>query len=457
MDIAVVGAGWAGLAAAVQASQAGHRVTVLEATRTLGGRARVVPADLQDGTPVLLDNGQHILIGAYRDTLALMRTVGVNPQDALLRLPLQLQQVDGSGLRLPDWPRPWNMLAGLVSARGWSWRDKLGLIAAAAQWQRQGFRCEAHLTVDALCHTLTPRLRQTLIDPLCVSALNTPAHLASAQVFLRVMKDALIGPRGIADLLLPRIDLSALMPQAAAQWLQSHGSSVELGARVEAVQTHGDQWTVQTSGQTEGRVFDAVVLATPSTVAAQLARDTAASVPAAWQAQLHTWAQAAQVLSFEAITTVYTYHPQARLNQPMLALPCDAASPAQFVFDRGQLGGPQGLMAWVISASQGEREQLQALVMQQAQALLGLNLQVVQTVVEKRATFACTPGLRRPGSVLAPGLVACGDYIDGPYPATLEGAVRSGQAAARWVTGADQHPRDSSGLSPWSAANRTTG
>ena len=442
MDIAVVGAGWAGLAAAVQATQAGHRVTVLEATRTLGGRARAVAAHLPgpatDAPGLVLDNGQHILIGAYRDTLALMRTVGVDPQTALLRLPLQLQQVDGNGLRLPDWPRPWNLLAGIVSARGWTWRDKLSLLRAASRWQRLGFTCDATLTVEALCHALSPRLRQTLIEPLCVSALNTPAHLASAQVFLRVMKDALMGPRGSSDLLLPRTDLSALMPQAAAQWLQAHGSAVELGVRVQALQTHGDQWAVHASGQTEPRRFDAVVLATPSTVAAQLARDGAASVPAAWRVHLDAWAQAAQALPFEAITTVYTSHPQARLNQPMLALHSDAVSPAQFVFDRGQLGGPPGLMAWVISASQGERAHLQAQVLQQAQALLGLTLQVVQTVVEKRATFACTPGLRRPGLTLAPGLVACGDYIDGPYPATLEGAVRSGQAAALWVTGTDQ-------------------
>jgi hypothetical protein len=105
------------------------------------------------------------------------------------------------------------------------------------------------------------------------------------------------------------------------------------------------------------------------------------------------------------------------------------AMPAQFAFDRGQLGGPRGLLAFVVSASTGDRETLQAQVLNQAQVQLGLNLQAVQTVVEKRATFACTPGLQRPSSYIAPGLWACGDYVAGPYPATLEGAVRSGVAA----------------------------
>jgi predicted NAD/FAD-dependent oxidoreductase len=105
------------------------------------------------------------------------------------------------------------------------------------------------------------------------------------------------------------------------------------------------------------------------------------------------------------------------------------------VFDRGQLGGPTGLLAFVVSASTEARDVLQGQVLQQACSQLGHLLQgappeALQTVVEKRATFACTPGLRRPAQSVAPGLLACGDYVDGPYPATLEGAVRSGVAAA---------------------------
>lgn len=145
---------------------------------------------------------------------------------------------------------------------------------------------------------------------------------------------------------------------------------------------------------------------------------------------MHTWATTAHALQFEAIATVYAHADDARLRQPMLALRSDAAHPAQFVFDRGQLGGPQGLLAFVVSASEGDRGTLQTRVLAQAQAQLGLALTPLQTVVEKRATFACTPGLVRPTPAIAPGLWACGDYVDGPYPATLEGAVRSGVAVA---------------------------
>ncbi len=143
------------------------------------------------------------------------------------------------------------------------------------------------------------------------------------------------------------------------------------------------------------------------------------------------WAAVCKALGFEAIATVYAWGPQAQLTQPMLALRSTGQHPAQFVFDRGQLGGPPGLLAFVVSASNNDRATLEAQVLSQAKAQLGMNLQPVQTVVEKRATFACTPALRRPALAIAPGLLACGDYCDGPYPATLEGAVRSGMAAAR--------------------------
>ena len=152
--------------------------------------------------------------------------------------------------------------------------------------------------------------------------------------------------------------------------------------------------------------------------------------------RLSTWAQSAAALDFTAITTVYAWAPGVRLAAPMLALRATPEAPAQFVFDRGQLNpadaAAQGVLAFVVSASEGEREAVQTAVMQQAAAQLGLpQLQALQTVVEKRATFACTPGLQRPAPEIAPGLWAAGDYVQGPYPATLEGAVRSGLAAGQ--------------------------
>lgn len=430
MKLAVIGAGWAGMAAAVQASSAGHGVCVFEASRLLGGRARGLYGSLPDGSTVALDNGQHILIGAYTETLRLMRHVGVDPDAALLRLPLALTFPDGAGLRFSRLPTPLDALAAILGARGWSLRDKLGLLRAAVGWQLARFRCDASLTVATLCARLSPRVMHELMEPLCVSALNTPASRASAQVFLRVMKDALFGVQGGSQLLLPRFDLSALFPAAAAQWLQQHGGELRLGARVTQLQAQGAQWRV------DGQPFDVVILAAPASEAARLVAAAAPSTPDLIANQLHPWIDTTSAVQFESITTVYAWGRQASLRAPMLALRSDeAVTPAQFVFDRGQLGGPAGLLAFVVSASRGSHEDLQARVLQQARAQLGLELQAVQTVVEKRATFACTPGLVRPAMQIAPGLLACGDYVAGPYPATLEGAVRSGLNAASAVLG----------------------
>lgn len=431
MKIAIVGAGWAGMAAAVAACEAGHGVTVFEASRTLGGRARAVQATMPDGTPVTLDNGQHILIGAYTETLRLMRQVGVNPDTTLLRGPLSLPFVDGSGLQTPTyathWPAPLDAIVAIATARGWSWGERFSLIRASLGWQWAGFVCDAHLSVAQLCQGLAPRVLHELIEPLCVSALNTPATQASASVFLRVLKDALFGIRGGSHLLLPRTDLSTLFPTAAAEWITQRGARVHLGQRIQQLRWQAPHWLL------DGQAFDRIIWSTSASNTALALVEYADAAPESIAHSLRSWAATAQALRFEAIATVYAWAPQACLPHPMMALRATPEAPAQFVFDRGQLDGPAGLLAFVVSASVGSREELQAAVLAQAASQLqplGLEpLQVVQTVVEKQATFACTPALRRPPQQIAPGLVAAGDYVDGPYPATLEGAVRSGWAA----------------------------
>ena len=428
MKIAIVGAGWAGMAAAVEATQAGHKVLVFEASRALGGRARALNGALPNGTPVTLDNGQHILIGAYTETLRLMRMVGVDPKKTFLQRPMTLLFPDGRGLQFPAWPTPLDAIAGIVSARGWTLTDKALLLRVATGWQLRGFNCDPTLSVAALCQGLSPRVMAELIEPLCVSALNTPAQRASAQVFLRVLKDALFGVQGGSRLLLPKVDLSELFPGAAARWLNARGGEIRLGSRVESILLAGAQWQVQ------GELFDTVIIATSSSESVRSLMQLAQAATNSIAKQINDWCNVTAALHFEAIATVYAWGAGATLVHPMLSLRSDADHPAQFVFDRGQLSGPPGLLAFVVSASNADQQTLQTQVLHQAQAQLGLRLQAIQTVVEKRATFACTPALQRPSQCISPGLLACGDYVDGPYPATLEGAVRSGIAAVKQLS-----------------------
>jgi len=426
--VAIVGGGWAGCAAAVAAAQAGAQVTLFEITHTLGGRARRLDISHPDGQPLWLDNGQHILIGAYAATLAFMRDVGVDPREALLATPLSLRFADGLGLAVPPWaarwPAPLDALAAMLTARGWRAAERIALLRVSLRWRARGFACGPSDTVAQVCAGLPPRVMDELIEPLCVSALNLPAAQASGAVFLRVLRDALFG-RGApgfapSALLLPRHDLSALGPDPAAHWLRERGHTVHLGRRIERIDADADAGGWRLSGEGQAERFDRVVWATHASVAADALRDIA---PA--------WADAAAALGHTAITTVYALGPRHQpLPAPMLAL---RGGPAQFVFDRGQLrAADAGVLAFVLSHSGGEREDLQAATLEQARDQLGLvGLIPLRTITERRATFACTPGLARPAGAVAPGLWAAGDFVDGPYPATIEGAVRSGQAAGR--------------------------
>ncbi|HEY6355906.1 MAG TPA: hydroxysqualene dehydroxylase HpnE [Burkholderiaceae bacterium] len=414
--VAVVGAGWAGLAAAVQATVDGNAVTLLEMAGHAGGRARSVTID-----SLALDNGQHILIGAYSETLRLMQLVGVDPAQVLRRRPLELLYPDGSGLRLPRGNVHFAFAWAVARARGWSWPDRWMLLRQTLGWLRSGMRNPGVDTVAQLCASLPDRVRADLIDPLCIAALNTPSARASATVFLRVLADALFGGPGSSDLLLPATGLSRLFPQPAVAWLEQQGASVRWGCRAQSISRRPDDvWSV------DDEPFDTVVLGCSAIEAARL---TASLNPA--------WSALAASLRYEPIATVYLRRHEHPLPSPMVALRSTDEHPAQFAFDLGLLGQHKDLVAFVISGAREWLERglpaLSASVQRQATDSLpdsfGASPLVVHTAMERRATFACVPALARPPPSIAPGLLAAGDYVQGPYPATIEGAVRSGVQA----------------------------
>jgi squalene-associated FAD-dependent desaturase len=415
--VAVVGGGWAGLAAAIEATSLGHEVTLFEMAAHWGGRARRVDVD-----GLALDNGQHILIGAYVQTLRMLRTVGVEPDSVFLRMPLRLVDAHGHGLRLPPGAPLVAFARGVLAHRGWALGDRLALLLHATGWSLRGFRCDPRLTVAELTARWPQVLRNELIEPLCVAALNTPGEAASASVFLRVMRDALFSGAGSSDLLLPRARLSDVLPLPAVRWLAARGASLRTSTRVERLAETGGGWTVNDAA------FDAVVLATTAVEAARLIADVA---PA--------WAEIAAALRYEPIVTVYAQSHGTCLPQPMLALAAGADQPAQFVFDQGQLGGRAGLLAFVISGARpwidrGLDATRDATLAQGRHSLgphLRSPLQAVRVLTEKRATFRCVPSLLRPTGDVAPGLQVAGDYVQGPYPATIEGAVRAAVEAVQ--------------------------
>jgi squalene-associated FAD-dependent desaturase len=438
--VAVVGGGWAGCAAAVTLADAGCTVTLFEAARQLGGRARAVQAHGRE-----LDNGQHILLGAYASTLKLLRRVGVDPASALLHLPLQMRYPPGSGLmdfRAPRLPAPLHMLAALLRARGLDRQDRLALarFTTTARWM--GWQLQADCSVAELLVRFdqTPRLIRLLWNPLCVAALNTPAERASSRVFLAVLRDSLGARRAASDMLLPRVPLDALFPLAARRHLEAAGARVATGCRADALRRAGNGgWQLDAGGAQHAA--DALVLATPPWQTAALLR----ALPG-----MEACVAMLDAFAYEPISTVYLqYDGKLRLPLPFCALADDPDQGlwGQFVFDRGQLdaAGQAGLLAVVVSAAGNAaaltQDALAASVAHQLADAFGLAALAApawaQVITEKRATFSCTPGLARPANATPlPGLVLAGDYTAGDYPATLETAVRSGIAAAQFLAAA---------------------
>ncbi len=436
MKYGVIGAGWAGCSAAVELAKRGHQVSLFEASRTLGGRAREVSIH-----GLLLDNGLHILLGAYQTTLALLKTVGVDQKKALLRLPLQMCYPDGLEFITNLLPAPLHIVSALLTSKGLSRQDKMAMLrfASAARWM--GWQLNQDCSVAELLQRFdqTETLTRLLWQPLCIAALNTPVHRASAHVFLNVLKDSLGAHRAASDMLIPRTDLTSLLPQPAALFMEARGGKVHLGCPVQSISKKEGQWQLgfhSPAGPLHER-FDGVVIATPAEMASHLLTPLNLS---------HLIPE----FDYEPITTCYLKYPASvQLPRPFLALAerPEHAAWGQFVFDRGQLTAPTqtsasqaGLLAVVVSAShqaieQGHHTLALNCAKQLAHDLNRLELtspEWTQVITEKRATFSCTPGLMRPANRLpVPGLVLAGDYTESRYPATLESAVQSGFSAAR--------------------------
>ncbi|PHV50680.1 phytoene dehydrogenase [Janthinobacterium sp. BJB301] len=442
---AVIGAGWAGCAAAMELARAGHAVSVFEAARTLGGRARRVERE-----STVLDNGQHILLGAYTETLRLIKLAGQDPAKLILTLPLQMRYPAGSGgmdFIAPRLPAPLHLAWALLRAQGLLRADKLALMRFSTAMRTMGWQLYNDCSVSELLQRFdqTDRLNRLMWHPLCLAALNTPPERASARVFLNVLRDSLGASRRASDMLIPKANLSALLPDAASRYVVQHGGAVRTGAKVTALQALPDgRWGLD-DGVDDGEHYDGVIVATSSVQAASLLQGLQ-------DARLADAIERMQAFTPEAISTCYLqYDASVRLDLPFYAL-VDAPEQqhwGQFVFDRGQLDSNQaGLLAVVISASgyaaeQGHGPLAQAIAAQLAQVLQRPALAQplwTQLITEKRATFACTPDLARPGNASGvPGLLLAGDYTANDdrtqdYPATIEAAVRSGVAAAKAIT-----------------------
>jgi squalene-associated FAD-dependent desaturase len=434
MHAVIIGAGWAGLAAAIELSRAGIRVTLIEAARQAGGRARCV--ETQD---MAFDNGQHLMLGAYSEMLRLLRVIGVPEEQVFHRRPLRLEmrtpRQEAMCIEFPALPAPWHVVAGFARAKGLSASERYRALALCTQLFFSGFKLAKDLSVAAwLQDAKQPeRLIKALWEPLCLAALNTPLDQASAQTFIHVLHEAFAGERRDADMLFPRVDLGAVFPQPALEFIRAHGGTLRFGERVMSLQISDGRITGVITRQ--GVIHaDHVVMAAAPSEALRLMQP---------QPLLHDIARQLAMLCYEPICTVYLQYPAGiGLGCEMLGL---LDGTGQWLLDLESAGHP-GRMALVISGPGPHMTQDNAALCADVTAQISAHYPnwpaPTHSLVirEKRATFSChadVAALRPRTRTAVTGCWLAGDYTDTGLPATLEGALRSGVRAAREIMGTD--------------------
>ena len=435
--IAIIGGGCAGLSAAASLTERGYAVTLFEASSQLGGRARSVVVENKDLLQ-LLDNGQHILLGAYSATLSLLEKAGVKEDEAFLRLPLQLNMQSGAtklafSLKSAHYlPAPLNMLVGFLLCKGLTLGERVAALKFIRHLQASSYEISTDLSLANFLkqHKQTKKLIQMLWEPLCLAALNTPLKKASSRIFLNILRDTFSGHKKNSDFLIPKLDLSKIISQPVAHYIQAKGGTIKLNHRIRSLVEADDGFDLETKHGTLH--FSHVIVATSPARTDKLL----AQLPKLKASQDKT-----QHYQYQPIYTVYLQYPaEIKLPQVMTGL---ANTTSQWVFDRGELCGEKGLLAVIVSAEGAHQKLTQdALALHVAkelkQAFPHLPKPLWHKVIaEKRATFSCVPDLARPTNRTAQNnLYLAGDYTYASYPATIEGAVRSGVYCANLIANA---------------------
>jgi squalene-associated FAD-dependent desaturase len=399
---------------------------VLEAKARLGGRATSF-ADRDSG--VLVDNGQHVLLGCYTDTFAFLHEIGAADRVAL-QPQLAVTMVDGDGrlsrLVCPSLPAPLHLLAGVLEWDAIPWTDRLSVLGLGRAIRQQLASPGETVENWLIRNGQTARLREMLWDPIALAALNQPPVRAAAPVFARVLAEMFSTNPRAAAIALPSMPLHEMYAEPARAYIERHAGEVRTGVparvileddRVAAVDAGHDRWRVS-------RVISAV----PWFAFADLFTD----VPPPFAAIV----ERAQSLASSPIVTVNLWFDRPVLAEPFVGLPRRAM---QWVFDRGSYvslvsSGADDILRRsndeLIAMAHGEL--LDAMPDIRAARLLRGGV-----IREPRATFSLAPGQPVRPSTETPirGLYLAGDWIDTGLPATIESAVRAGHRAAHLVAG----------------------
>lgn len=418
MTTLIIGGGWSGLAAAVTLAQQDHPVHLIESAKQLGGRARNVSWRKET-----IDNGQHLMIGAYQHMLDMMQLIGISAEEAFNRYPIDITIYDDEFPPLTlsaksGFPWPLSLAWNLIKTAGFT--GFYQVVKLQSHCNKLLSSNDISVSEWLLLTKQSDRLIKQLWTPLCLATLNTPITEASAHRLAIVLQESLGKGRAAADFLVPLLPLGDLFPNAAANFIQKQRGKISLQTRAKTllIQDNKVHGVISQDGH-EILANNIIVATSPSQSADLLSPYLTITKPNEYP-----------------ISTVYLQYSSAtRLPSPMIGM---TGTISQWVFDRSEQS--PGLIAVVISAP-GEHEkliktELVRLVSKELHhSLPSLPEQANDSFVirEKRATFACSVNIeqQRPLAETAiHGLWLAGDFIANGYPATLEGAIYNGKHCA---------------------------
>jgi squalene-associated FAD-dependent desaturase len=440
--VVIVGAGFAGLSAGAALAQSGRRVIVLEARPRLGGRAT---AFTDHETGELVDNGQHVLFGCYRETFEFLARIGAI-DNVRVQSSLSVPYIDRAGrrsvLRCPMLPSPLHLLAGVLDWDAIPWRDRLAAFKLAGPLRRArrqltetgAIRVEGSQTVSEwlTAHGQRRTLRAWLWEPLAVAALNQSPEIASVSTFVRVLAEMFGPDLSAAALVLPTCPLHAMYAEPARRFIEARHGEVRLNALARVIVEQGRVQGVEVRGE---RIATSTVLSTVAWF--DVRRLFAGSVPASFAPVI----AAASAMESMPIVTVNLWYDRSVMNEAFVGLP---GRDMQWVFDkRFTFGGGTSHLSLISSGAVRlaamSNEELIALADREIRESLPdaqtARLTRATAVRERQATFSLAPGQpARPGvHTQIGGLFLAGDWIDTGLPGTIESAVVTGHRAAQAI------------------------
>ncbi len=438
-SIAIIGGGIAGLAAAVSLTNAGQKVHLYEATKAGGGRTRSYRDNLFGRE---LDNGQHLMMGCYRETLAFLQAIGAKPEHTIFfQRNLAVDMVREGGrevtLRCPALPAPLHLAAGLLAMRGVGSLHKASAMRAGLMLRNEVRRPDDNETCDAWLRRLgqTNTIRSVFWEPFIWATLNDDPLVSSAAMLMAVIERAFLGTRDGSRLGMPIIPLSKLYVERAIEFLRSRGSEVHLGTPARKLCISNNRVTGFTLKSGETVEADTVITAVPPHALLDLLPDNHHSHPV-----FHDIRR----LKTAPIVNIWAHVDRSPFpGKPFVGL---VHSPLHWMFDRSHIEGERtgkvllnatisGARAFV-EDSQSSLQQLLADELKRFFPHRPLAIHEVRVIKEKRATISHAAGTyhwRPEARSPVNGLWLAGDWVRTGLPATIESAAQSGHDAASLV------------------------